>query len=183
MRRLYSKRVAARLAGGVLCLGLAGAAPAAAQNIASDMDFRGMSTLRVAASPMTVESLDCGIESASLVRELQKQFEAEGLRPAASDGALGVVTVLSTRDGDRNLCNSTLMLGAYKKASFFDKDVGWIRSGYVVVWQSAVLVTSPSEGHAVEVRDALGRLGDALLGDWRSANRPASAAAAVAPVQ
>ncbi len=79
--------------------------------------------------------------------------------------------------------NSTLMLGAYKKASFFDKDVGWIRSGYVVVWQSAVLVTSPSEGHAVEVRDALSRLGDALLGDWRTANRPPAAAAAAAPIQ
>lgn len=166
------------LVGGALLLGLAAATsgPAAAQGIASDMDFRGMTSLRITASPTTVESLDCGLESTGLVRELQRQFESGGMKPTDSDAALGVITILSARDSDRGLCNSTIMLGAYKKASFFDKDVGWIRSGYVVVWQSAVLVASPAESHALQVRDALTRLGDALLGDWLTANRPATSA-------
>jgi len=179
MRRGGSKlAVALILAGAVsLAQALALRSPAAAQGLLSDMDFRGMDTLRVTASPMTVESLDCGIESAGLVRELRRQFNSEGLKSSDSDTALGVITVLSARNGDTGVCHSTLMLGAYKKASFFDKDVGWIRSGYVVVWQSAVLVVSPAETHPVQLRDALARLGDALLGDWRGANRQAAATA------
>lgn len=151
-------------------------APASAQSIASDMDLRGMATLRVTASPMTVDSLDCSIESAAMVRELRSQLESEGMKPTDSEAALAVITILSARDSNTNVCNSTLMLGAYKKASFFDKDVGWIRTGYIVVWQSAVLVASPSESHAVQVRDGLAKLGDALLGDWRNANRPVNSA-------
>jgi len=155
---------------------VAGSMPAAAQSIASDMDFRGMTSLRVTASPMTVDSLDCSIESASMVRELRQQLVSEGIQSTDSDAALAVVTVLSARDANSDVCNSTLMLGAYKKASFFDKDVGWIRTGYVVVWQSAVLVSSPTESHAVQVRDGLAKLGDSLMGDWRNANRPVNSA-------
>jgi len=174
MTRPLRTHAAALLVGSLLGAGLA-AGSAAAQGIASDMDFRGIQALRVTASPTTVESLDCGIESAALVRETQRNLEAGGIKSTDSDANLGVITILSARDGESGLCNSTLMLGAYKKASFFDKDVGWIRSGYVVMWQSAVLVASPAESHPVQVRDALVRLGDALLGDWRTANRPAAA--------
>lgn len=151
--------------------------PAAAQGLASDMDLRGVKLLRVTASPTMVETLDCGIEAATLVRNLKGQVESEGLKPTDSDAALAVVTVLSARNEDAGVCSSTLMLGVYKKASFFDRDVGWIRSGYVVAWQSAVLVTSPIEAHNVQVNDALARLGDALLGDWRNSQRPEAAAA------
>ncbi|HEY9214716.1 MAG TPA: hypothetical protein VIQ29_17945 [Ancylobacter sp.] len=165
---------------GALALSAAGfvaaSVPAAAQSIASDMDFRGMTSLRVTASPMTVDSLDCSIESAAMVRELRQQLVSEGVKATDSDAALAVITVLSTRDPNTDVCSSTLMLGAYKKASFFDKDVGWIRTGYVVMWQSAVLVSSPSESHAVQVRDGLAKLGDALMGDWRNANRPVNSA-------
>lgn len=177
MNRPSRNHAAALLVGGLLG-GLAAVfpvTPASAQSLASDMDFRGVQALRITVSPTTVESLDCGIESIALVRELQHGLEAGGIKPTESDANLGVITILSVRDGDSGLCNSTLMLGAYKKASFFDKDAGWIRSGYVVMWQSAVLVASPAESHPVQVRDALARLGDALLGDWRTANRPATA--------
>lgn len=179
MKHVVSKLAAALIVAGAMSFAEAPVfdSPATAQGLLSDMDFRGIDALRVTASPMTVESLDCGIESSGLVRELRRQFESEGMRSSESDSALGVITVLSARNGDTGVCNSTLMLGAYKKASFFDKDVGWIRSGYVVVWQSAVLVVSAAETHPVQVRDALSRLGAALLGDWRSANRPTAATA------
>jgi hypothetical protein len=179
MRYVVSKLAAALVVAGTMVLGqgITLDHPAAAQGLLSDMDFRGMDTLRVTASPMTVESLDCGIESSGLVRELRRQLDSEGMKSSDADSALGVITVLSARNGDTGVCNSTLMLGAYKKASFFDKDVGWIRSGYVVVWQSAVLVVSSAETHPVQVRDALSRLGAALLVDWRGANRPTAATA------
>ncbi|QJP13442.1 hypothetical protein G3545_07090 [Starkeya sp. ORNL1] len=169
------RNLAGALALGAACL-IAAFQPAAAQGIATDMDLRGITSLRVTASPMTVDSLDCSVESAAMVRELRQQLVSEGMKATDSDAALAVVTVLSTRDANTDVCNSTLMLGAYKKASFFDKDVGWIRTGYVVMWQSAVLVSSPSETHSVQVRDGLAKLGDALLGDWRNANRPVNSA-------
>lgn len=149
--------------------------PASAQSIASDMDFQGVKGLRVTTSPLPIDSVDCNIEPGALIRDLRRQFEFEGLKAISSDDALAVVTILSARDAPSNTCSSTLMLGAYKKASFFDKDVGWIRTGYVVVWQSAVLVTSRSDGHSVQVRDALARIGDALLKEWHTANASPSA--------
>ena len=50
--------------------------------------------------------------------------------------------------------------------SFFDEAAGWVRSGYVVVWQSGLIVTSSPAEHLKTVRQALARLGNTMLQDW-----------------
>lgn len=144
--------------------------PATAQDFPSDMDFRAISAVRVTISPMSVESVDCNIDPALLVRELERQFEGEGLAVSTTLDALAVITVLSAREEGGGACNSALMLGAYKRASFFDDDAQWLRTGYVVVWQSALLVGSPADTHPALARDALASLGLAMLKEWRKAN-------------
>jgi hypothetical protein len=151
-------------------LALGSSLPAAAQDVRADMDFRGVSGIHITASPMSVESIDCNVDGSYLVRELQRQFEGEGLASSANFDTLAVITVLSAREGGSGTCNSAVMLGAYKKASFFDNEAAWLRTGYVVIWQSALLVASPADTHLTVARDSLARLGQVMLKEWRNAN-------------
>jgi hypothetical protein len=147
-----------------------GAGSAPAGEVASDIDFQGIRSLRVTASPMPQAALDCNIEPDELVRDLERQLEAGGLKNAAGNDNLATITVLSAHDVDSGLCSSALMLGAYSKASFFADDAGWIRSGYVVIWQSGVIATSSPEQHLQAAREALARLGDSLIEAWQKQN-------------
>jgi hypothetical protein len=146
-----------------------GAGPAIAAGVASDTDFRGVTSVHVTASPMSVESVDCNVDSSLLAHDLERQFSGEGLAVDQSPDTIAVLTVLSTRDVS-GTCSSAIMLGAYKKASFFDDQAQWLRTGYVVVWQSGLIFTSPADAHLGLARESLGRLAKAMLRDWRSAN-------------
>jgi hypothetical protein len=125
---------------------------------------------------MSTDSIDCNIDSSLLVRDLQRQLEGDGLKSSATPETLAVITVLSTRQAGSGPCTSAIMLGAYKKASFFDDQAQWLRTGYVVIWQSALLFASPAATHLSLARDSLARLGQAMLKDWRSANNAAPSA-------
>ncbi len=153
-----------------LALWSAAAAPAAADGISSDTDFRGVVSVRVTVSPMSVESIDCNLDGDTLTRELQHQLDAEGLAASTSVDTLAVITILSSREAGSGPCTSAVMLGAYKKASFFDDQAKWLRTGYVVIWQSALLFSSTAETHMTLARDSVQRLGKALLTEWRRAN-------------
>jgi hypothetical protein len=152
------------------------AGPAAAQGVASDTDFRGVTRIKVTASPMAVESVDCNIDGTLLTHDLEHQFAADGLAVDQSPDTVAVVTVLSTREGGSGSCTSAIMLGAYKKASFFDDQAQWLRTGYVVIWQSGLIFSSPADAHLGLARESLGRLAKALLRDWRNANNAKPAA-------
>lgn len=145
--------------------------PAAmAQEPDSDMDFRGIRSVRVTASPMPQGAIDCDIDGDALVRDLEQQFDAGGLRNAAGNDNLATITVLSTYETGSGVCSSAMMLGAYSKVSFFADAAGWIRSGYVVLWQSGVIVTSSPEQHLQTAREALARLGSSMLEAWQTQN-------------
>jgi hypothetical protein len=147
-----------------------GAGPASAGGVASDTDFRGVNAIHVTASPMSVESVDCNIDSSLLTHDLERQFSGEGLAVNQLPDTMAVVTVLSTRNDINGTCNSAIMLGAYKKASFFDDQAQWLRTGYVVVWQSGLIFSSSADAHLGLARESLGRLAEAMLKDWRNAN-------------
>jgi hypothetical protein len=158
----------------VLAIGI-GRADAA--GVASDTDFRGVVGIRVTASPMAVESVDCNIDSSLLTHDLERQFTGDGLAVDQSPDTMAVVTVLSTRNDISGTCSSAIMLGAYKKASFFDDQARWLRTGYVVIWQSGLIFTSPADAHLGLARESLGRLAKAMLRDWRNANSAKPSAA------
>ncbi|WP_207461205.1 hypothetical protein [Azospirillum sp. SYSU D00513] len=155
-----------------LAIGLAIALPApmAAAEDASDMDFRGVAGVRVTASPLSPAAADCNLTAEPLVRDMQQHLTDKGLKAAANSDVVATITVLSSYEPNHGMCSSAVMLGTYKKASFFDRDAGWLRTGYVVVWQSGLVTLSPPEQHLAEVRDAARRLGTAMAEEWRKAN-------------
>jgi hypothetical protein len=124
---------------------------------------------------MAVESIDCNIDGSLLTRDLEHQLPPTvSHRPIARDGRGGDHPV-DPRGGSGS-CTSAMMLGAYKKASFFDDQAEWLRTGYVVIWQSGLIFTSPAAAHIGLARESLTRLAKAMLKDWRNANAKPSAA-------
>lgn len=154
----------------ICALGMATIPATMAEEPGSDMDFRGVRSVRVTASPAPQGAIDCNIETDALVRDLEHQFDAGGLRNTTGNDNLATITVLSTYETGSGICSSALMLGAYSRASFFADAAGWIRSGYVVLWQSGVIVTSIPEQHLQTAREALARLGSSLLEAWQAQN-------------
>jgi hypothetical protein len=143
--------------------------PSHAAEPVSNVDLSGVKSLRVTASPMSVEAMDCNLESSSLVRNLEHHLNAKGISTESGNDTVATITVLSTHESER--CSSAVMVGAYRKASFFDHDAGWLRTGHVVLWQSGLLVTSSPENHPDNVSSALEQLTGGLVEDWRYANR------------
>lgn len=150
----------------------AGTTFARAEAIQSDLDLKGVKSFHIAVSPLPIDTVDCNIDGSVLGRELKQALDRDNLSGGGDAGPIAVITVISTHDPDRRSCTSTVMLGAYKKASFFDDAVGWIRTGYVVMWQSAVHATSATETHQAHTRDSVSLLADSLIEKWREANAP-----------
>ncbi len=145
-------------------------APVAAQEAAADVDLRGVTALRATIGPLSAAALECGLRGHVLLGDLEARLAAGGIAPAPQIGDLATITVITGHDAATGLCSSAVMLGAYARESFVDRRVGWIRTGYVVLWQSGVMVTSGAVDHADTVRDALDRLGDALIEEWHRSN-------------
>lgn len=136
----------------------------------SDVDLRGIKALHVTLSPVSASSLDCGLRGSDVVAETRARLGAGGLPDASGAEELAIVTVMSSHDATTGTCSSSIMLGAYGRASFVDKRVGWIRTGYVVLWQSGVIVMSGATDHLDTVRQSIDRLTDALLDAWHRDN-------------
>lgn len=145
-------------------------APALARDAEADVDLRGVTALRVTISPMSAAALECGLRSNDLLRDVQAGLAAGGISTSLEVEDLATITVITGREPTSGLCSSAVMLGAYARESFVDRRAGWIRTGYVVLWQSGVMVTSMPYEHADTVRDALDRLDDALLDSWHRSN-------------
>jgi len=157
-----------------LAIGLmsAGTMFARAEAIQSDIDLKGVKSFHIAVSPLPIDTVDCSIDGTVLGRELKQALDRDKLSGGGASDAVAVITVISTQDPERRSCTSTVMLGAYKKASFFDDSVGWIRTGHVVMWQSAVHTTSATDTHQAHARDAVSLLADSMMEKWREANAP-----------
>jgi hypothetical protein len=143
---------------------------AAQEKPGTDVDLRGIKALHVTLSPISASSLDCGLRGSDVVAEARARLVAGGLPDTSGAEELAIVTVMSSHDATTGTCSSSIMLGAYARASFVDKRVGWIRTGYVVLWQSGVIVMSGATDHLDTVRQAVDRLTDALLDAWHRDN-------------
>lgn len=136
----------------------------------SDADLSGVTGLRVTLSPMSAASMECDLRGDEIVSDVETTLSTGGMTAPTGNRDLAIVTVITGRDGASGLCSSAVMLGAYESASFVDDHVGWLRTGYVVLWQSGLMVTSAPQDHLDTVRRALGELGGAMLEEWHRAN-------------
>ena len=149
---------------------VAGERAAAQEKPGTDVDLRGITALHVTLSPISASAFDCGLRGGDVLAEARARLSTGGLPDASGAEELAIITVMSSHDATTGTCSSSLMLGAYGRASFVDKRVGWIRTGYVVLWQSGVIVMSGATDHLDTVRQATGRLTDLLLDAWHRDN-------------
>ena len=124
------------------------------------MDLRGITALHVTLSPISASAFDCGLRGGDVLAEARARLSTGGLPDANGAEEVAIITVMSSHDATTGACSSSLMLGAYGRVSFVDKRVGWIRTGYVVLWQGGVIVVSGATDHLDTVRQATGRLTD-----------------------
>ena len=70
---------------------------------------------------------------------------------------------MTTHDTAARLCATAAMLGAYQLVDYFDDKAGWLKSGYIVLWQRGAQVLSSPADHPLATERTLARLTDNLL--------------------
>lgn len=165
----------------LLALSLAGlpALAVAAEGSESMLDLKGVTNATLGVSQLTADGVQCGLDLTQIGHAAHQPVADAGLAVReVSDNRITISAVTSRVGSDQ--CATTVMLGAYARETFFSSVVGWVQSGYVVVWQRALMVATPIGQHAAAVNSAARRLSEQMLADWRTQNRPLPAAAAPA---
>jgi hypothetical protein len=135
--------------------------------IAPDADLTALDKIRVTASQTTPDAVACGIDLRLLLPVVEKRLQAGGLSATKSPNAVVTFSLMTTHDPASRLCATTAMLGAYRLVSYFDEAAGWVKSGYVVLWQrGAQLLSSPND-HPLATERTLAR----LVGDLMKTRR------------
>lgn len=165
---------------GVLLAALAGAAATAgAASPAADLtlDFHGIDAAALAASQLSPDAIQCGLDLDPLTEAARQPAANAGMVLRADAAARITVSAMTVRLPAVEQCVTAVLLGVYAQESFFSSDAGWMRSGYFVVWQRSLMVSTPVAQHPGAVAAAVGRLTEQMLTVWRAQNpRPAAAA-------
>lgn len=156
--------------------GAAALLPVAAPALAADtpdgglLGFQGIAEAALMASPLSADSVPCGLALEQLGDAARQSFENGGL--ALHDGAPTRVTVsaVTVRVLASEQCATTVLLGAYTLESFFSASAGWLKSGYVVIWQRTLMVATPVAQHPAAVTGAVRRLTEQMLSTWHEQN-------------
>jgi hypothetical protein len=163
---------------------LAGAGRAAAPPAAPALGFAGITAAALAASPLSADSVPCGLALDRLGQAARQTLADGGLTLDAAAPvrvALSAVTIRVPDDQGRmpagGACATTVLLGVYAEESFFSASAGWLSHGYVVIWQRTLMVATPAERHPAAVAGAIDRLAGQMLAAWHAANRPPPAGA------
>jgi len=131
--------------------------------VAPDADLGSLDEARVTASQTTPDAVPCGIDLRLVLPVVEKRLQASGLRATKSPDAVVTFSLMTTHDPAERLCATAAMLGAYRLVSYFDETAGWLKSGYVVLWQRGAQVLSSPTDHPLATERTLTRLVDNLL--------------------
>lgn len=162
-------RVAARAAVMLAVLLVTASADARSEG-AEPADLAGIVSVRVNVSQTTPDAMACGIDLRELLPTVSEGLVTGGLTVDRSADATVTLTILTGYDQKAGMCATAPMLGAYRKVSYFDEKVGWLRSGQVVLWQRGTATATPAADHPGAVQRAVTALTQALLASWRTAN-------------
>jgi hypothetical protein len=148
---------------------------AAAQAADNNIDLTGLADSTVGVSQLTADGVQCGLEAQQIGETTHRAVTNAGIAVRDDSTNRMTISAVTTRVGPEQ-CASAVLLGVYAKESFFSATVGWVQSGYVVLWQRSLMVATPIGQHAAAVIDATRRLSDQMLADWRSRNPPPAVA-------
>ena len=150
----------------------AGAASAADPAPAPLLDFAGIGEAALMASPLSADSVPCGLELDRLGAAARAPLANGGLVLRDEAATRVTVSAVTVRVPGTEQCATTVLLGVYTLESFFSASAGWLKSGYVVVWQRTLMVATPVGQHPTAVGAAVGRLAEQMLTAWHEQNRP-----------
>ena len=135
----------------------------AQQLVAPDADLTTLDAVRVTASQTTPDAVPCGIDLRLALPVVERRLQAGGIRATKSPNAVVTFSLMTTHEPSGRLCATAVMLGAYRLVSYFDERAGWLKSGYVVLWQRGAQVLSSPNDHPLATERTLARLIDDLL--------------------
>lgn len=140
--------------------------------VGADADLAGVTGVQINISQTTPDALTCGVDLRNLLPLVSDGLVEGGLSVDPAADVTVTLSVLTGYDAATGMCASAPMLGAYRRVSYFDEKVGWLRSGQIVLWQRGTATTTASADHAGAVRLAVSALSGALLKSWRTDNAP-----------
>lgn len=135
-----------------------------------EADLRGLDRVRVTISQTTPDATVCGIHLSDFLPLVESDLQAGGLALSSSPATLVTLSLMTTHYDSQNICGTATTLGAYRMVSFFDETVGWLRTGYVVLWQRGRQVMSSPADHSATTAAAVKRLTATFLETWRKEN-------------
>ena len=135
-----------------------------------DADLEGVTNVRVSFSQLTPDATTCGLSLQQFRPILRNELESTGLVLVAETDVLVTLGLMTTYDRGRDACGTSATLGAYKKVSYFDESVGWLRTGYVVLWQRGQQVMSGIAEHAESMDAVIQKLTEVFSDSWQQAN-------------
>jgi hypothetical protein len=135
------------------------------------LGFEGLTEASLMASPLTADSIPCGLDLDRLVATARQPLADGGLVLREGAPARVTVSAMTVRVPGTGECATTVLLGVYAQESFFSASAGWLRTGYVVIWQRALAVATPAGAHAAAVGGVVGRLTQQMLAEWHAQGR------------
>jgi hypothetical protein len=147
----------------------------AAGSADNNIDLTGLADSTMGVSQLTADGVQCGLEVQQIGETAHRAVTNAGIAVRDDSTNRMTVSAVTTRVGP-DQCASAVLLGVYAKESFFSATVGWVQTGYVVLWQRSLMVATPIGQHAAAVIDATRRLSDQMLADWRAHNPPPAVA-------
>jgi hypothetical protein len=146
----------------------------AAEPADTTLDLKGVADATLGVSQLTADGVQCGLDLGQLAGAARQLVVNAGIGLREDAGNRMTISAVTVRVGT-DQCATAAMLGVYTRESFFNSAAGWVQSGYVVVWQRSLMVTTPIGQHGAAVVGATRRLTEQMLADWRTENSPGSA--------
>ncbi|MGA0344862.1 MAG: hypothetical protein ACO35B_09640 [Luminiphilus sp.] len=136
-----------------------------------DANLDGVLAVRITFSQLTPDAINCGLTIDRFQSTLSDELQRTGFRLSETTDTLVTLGLMTTFDPGRNACGTSATLGVYRKVSYFDEAVGWLKSGYVVLWQRGQQVMSGIAEHSDATATVTQRLIDVLGQSWRAENK------------
>ncbi len=135
-----------------------------------DANLDGVLAVRITFSQLTPDAINCGLTLDRFQSILSNELQSTGFSLSETTDTLVTLGLMTTFDPRRNACGTSATLGVYKKVAYFDEAVGWLKSGYIVLWQRGQQVMSGIAEHSDSTATVTQRLIDVLGQSWRAEN-------------
>lgn len=156
----FRVRTAVLTVGCAILMTLAGLARAEDPSQAASL--AGINRATLGGSQLTADGASCGLALDHLLDMVREPVIEAGLDLTDDTATRLTLSAVTTRFPDGQ-CATAVLLGAYARESYFSATTGWVRSGYVVLWQRSIMVATSLTDHKTAVDGAARRLAMQML--------------------